>query len=152
MKMITLIQKEFDEKGIHSTLDAENGVDILHAGFSLDYGMNVDLSCYAQEDNSDVSIRLYSILNVKHINASILKVLNDCNDTYHFFKFVLDEDQDLVICYDFTPGLDTENLGNIVFELCLHILNVAQEVYPDFMRAIWGNAKNEDSKENRIVS
>ncbi|MBR6718728.1 MAG: YbjN domain-containing protein [Oscillospiraceae bacterium] len=102
----------------------------------------VEYACFAvhfisSDDENDVSVRIphYVRFTDRERNA-VLKVANQMNNKYRFCKFSVNTDAEAVTLeYDFPE--ENRNVAEGAVEIFHRILQIAQDAYPEFMRAIW---------------
>lgn len=115
----------------------------------------VNYACFSvhfisADDANDVSVRIphYVRFTDRERNA-VLKVANEMNNKFRFCKFAVNPDAEAVtVEYDFPE--ENENLAEGAVEIFHRMLQIAQEAYPDFMRAIWAT-EHESQDLGRIV-
>lgn len=139
-KSIELIKQAMDEKGI---VYAAREMDIgpyLIAGFHIKNGSGVQVQFDPGDSGNDVSVRLYGM--IKSVSddkrSEILEVVNACNAKYRHTRFVLDEDNDVNIEYDFPSEIDDSSIGKAACEIFIRIAKIADASYPLFMKVLWG--------------
>ncbi len=66
-----------------------------------------------------------------------MKVINQCNQKFRYFKFVMNDDNDVSVEYDFPVEASDYTLGQEVVEILMRMMHVLDECYPVLMRAIW---------------
>jgi hypothetical protein len=64
------------------------------------------------------------------------KVVNECNDTYNYEKFVLIEKHSQ-ICVRDDAVIQLDSCGEECYELMMRMAMVVDDAYPKFMKAIW---------------
>ena len=67
--------------------------------------------------------------------VDLMVVCNALNKQYRWFKFYVDDDGDVMVEDDAILSMD--NVGDECLELIVRMVNVVDEVYPVFMKAIW---------------
>ena len=100
-------------------------------------GFEYQIRFISKDDDNDVAVRVFGLVNVKTSNRGrILQLINKLNGRYRFVKFVLDDDSDVNIEYDYLnrcpdPVASAE-------EIVVRIVNLVDETYPELMHAING--------------
>lgn len=118
------------------TRAAEVREDIIRVGWNFEGG---SIEIYFQFDESDSHVHLEGVNFIKvpeNKYDAMYKVLNDVNDQYKHVKFVLDtENGQLNARDDAVIQLDT--CGEECFELMIRMVQVVEDAYPTFMKAMW---------------
>lgn len=138
-KATKLIKQEMDRQGMKYSVEEFDDSSVLFAGFGVDNGPNVRVQFVSQDNDNDVAVRLFGIINnvsERKVDAMI-KVINECNNQYRFLKFVLDNDRDVNIEYDIPLRAGDASVGAEACEIFVRIMKIADEVYPKFMKVIW---------------
>ena len=138
-KATNLITKEMDEVGIRYTVHENEDSSRIYARFSINNGPGLTVQFISRDDDNDVSIRLFRLIGdvSKEKKGKICSVVNECNRKYRFLKFTFDEENDVNIEYDLTAASSDDSIGLQACELFMRIMDIANEVYPLFMQAMW---------------
>ncbi len=111
--------------------------DLLRVGWDFNGG---SIQIYFDFDDTDTHVHLEGLDFIKvpeEKYESMYKVLNEVNDTYKYVKFVLDtEDGQLNAREDVVIQLDT--CGEECYELMIRMVQIVQDAFPNFMKALWG--------------
>lgn len=115
-----------EEKDGHSTVWLQ---------FRTKIGSTYKIRFISTNDQNDVAVRVFSLVNVEEASwPKLLPTINELNREFRFVKFVLDQDGDVNIEYDFplesNPTVCAE-------EILIRILKIIDQAYPTLMRAIW---------------
>ena len=65
----------------------------------------------------------------------MLNTINRCNEKYRFIKYTLQEDNSLSAQYDMPIRSDC--IGEAAVEIAIRFLQIIDESYPEFMKAMW---------------
>ena len=138
-KATNLITKEMDEVGIRYTVRESEDCSRIYAKFLINNGPGLAVQFISRDDDNDVSIRLFRLIGdvSEEKKGKICSVVNECNGKYRFLKFTFDEEKDVNIEYDLTTTSSDDSVGPQACELFMRIMDVANEVYPLFMQAMW---------------
>ena len=104
--------------------------------FGIKNGGTYKILFISSDNDNDVSVRVFSLLSVEEEQqAKVLLAINMLNSKYRFVKFVLDDDGDVNLEYDYLvhdpdPAASAE-------EILYRIVNLVDDVYPVLMRAIF---------------
>ncbi len=133
---ISEIHRAFDNAGIKHSVE--------HRGthWSIEAGMSGDASTYnfifykSDDSGSDVSIRVFRLANVSRSKrAEAYRCINGLQQKYRYVRFVLDDDGDINMEYDFPASYSPIGEGAVeMFTRCTSILDKA---YPELMRLLW---------------
>lgn len=138
-KSIRLIMQEMDKVNMHYNVEDMEDVNILSAGYGIENGPTITIKVFSQDDDNDVAVRVYGILHnvAEERIPKIMKVINQCNQKFRYFKFVMNDDNDVSVEYDFPVEASDYTLGQEVVEILMRMMHVLDECYPVLMRAIW---------------
>ena len=105
--------------------------------FGIENGPSYRIKFISTSDNdNDVAVRVFSIISVDdEKKAKILPALNRINSHYRFVKFVIDNDNDINIEYDFLQS--AVRVEASAEELIIRIVRIIDEAYPELMKALW---------------
>lgn len=105
----------------------------------------------SSDDENDVSVRIPHFVRFKDKERrAVLRVANDMNNKFRFCKFSVNlEAEAVTLEYDFPEGDDNVAEGSV--EIFRRMLQIAEEAYPEFMKAIWGQAHEEEPNLGNIV-
>ena len=135
------IAEFFEEKDVHFSISETEESSRVVASVVVDYAA-FTVYFISSDETNDVSVRVPHYVRFKEQNRrDMLRIANRMNDKYRFVKFTVNDDaESITIEYDFAEK--TENIGPAAEELFRRLMQIAEEAYPEFMRAIWG-AKDE---------
>lgn len=140
----------FSEKDVHFSVQENDESSRIVASAVVDY---TSFTAYfiSSDDSNDVSVRVPHYVRFKSQNRrDMLRIANRMNDKYRFVKFTVNDDAESVtIEYDFAEK--TENIGPAAEELFRRVMQIAEEAYPEFMRAIWKEPAEEPQNLGNIV-
>ena len=90
------------------------------------------------DDSSDVAVRVPSFVRYKTDaeKKRLMRAVNRMNQKYRYVKFTMPaNDQCINIEFDFPES--TQNIGKCAGEIFRRIMQIADESYPEFMKALW---------------
>ena len=136
-KMTREIYEVLKEKGGLKvfTDEHENSSDAW-LQFGSKNGGSYRIRFISKDDDNDVAVRVFGLLTVEDSHRDkIMPVINKLNNKYRYIKFVLDDDGDVNLEYDFTlrcpdPTVSAE-------EIVIRMVKIVDESYPELMRAMW---------------
>ena len=112
----------------------DNGREVVEVSFS---GKNVRTVFYFDADAEAVAIRVYDIVKVPEEKADMIyPAINSLNKHFRFAKFVLDTD-DNTIQAELDAAFRSHDVGEICYELLIHMVDICDTAYPDPMKALW---------------
>ncbi|MBQ9165703.1 MAG: YbjN domain-containing protein [Oscillospiraceae bacterium] len=130
------IEEDFRKSGIKFRVEEDENSSRVVAGFTPKNGSPLRAQFISNDDDNDVSIRLFTLVHATDdTRDAILKVVNECNQKYRYCKFVLDDDNDVNVEYDFL--LRSGNVGPMATEYFIRLMKIVEDVYPLFMKALW---------------
>lgn len=130
--------KLMDEKGVR-----HDDIATLNSGkFDVVTRWNLEettvtVRAVFDDNGHTVAIRCYRLAHAKE--NSLVDVLNTCNELnnrFRWVKFAVDDDNDVNMEIDCIVNEDTS--GEVVLELVQRLCNIADEAYPELMKAIYG--------------
>ncbi len=121
-----------ESKGMNYTHHVLEGGEVL---VNFPYEGKVARLVFAGEDGHYFSLYLILERVPEEKTADIIYACNELNSKYKWVTFYLDDDNDLTLHDD--AILVPESAVDEVFELLLRMLNVADDVKPTLMKAIY---------------
>ncbi len=125
-----------EAKGLHGRMEDGEDETVVRCGWKLE---NTDLSLVFSFDNdgSYLSIYGYDFIKVKpDLYDKIVWVVNECNSTYRFVKFILNKERgEIMLKIDAVVQLDS--IAEEAFELMVRSGQIVDDAYPEFMKAMW---------------
>ncbi len=122
-------------KGVKYDVSENESNTIVIASFQMK-NTSIRVSCFMDNNNQNVALRCFDFIKVtedKYANA--LLAVNQCNSKYRWVKFIIDDEMCINAQDDAVITPDTA--GEETFELLARMLNIVDECYPIFMKAIW---------------
>lgn len=131
-----LFMRFMDRNNIKYTDVKENVVKVVYTGDNL---KTIPVFVFFDADGDPlVSFKCWEIANFKDEKmAGGIVACNQLNNKYRWVKFYLDDDCDVVAQID--AYIDEDTCGSECTSLVKRMVNIVDEGYPTFMRAIWGN-------------
>ena len=104
--------------------------------FGIKNGGSYRIRFISSDDDNDVSVRAYAIVSVDSAKRSkVLEAVNSLNNEYRYVRFVIDEDNDINVEYDFPVRAD--NVEECAMEMISRFVDIIDEAYPTIMRVIF---------------
>jgi len=134
-----IIEKKMKEEGfkLAAEEDGMEGASYVMAGFTVENGPDVAVMFISQDDDNDVSVRLFGLAHVpEEKKLFVYPVLNQLSEQYRFIKFIMDGEGYVNIEYDFLTEVSDECLGDCCCEIFVRIMKIVDEAYPVLMKAL----------------
>lgn len=130
--------KLMDEKEVR-----HDDIIILKSGkFDIETRWDLDETTVAvravfDDDGHTVAIRCFRLARTKEDRfIDVLKTCNELNNRFRWVKFAIDNDNDINMEIDCI--VNEETAGEVVLELVQRLCSIADEVYPELMKVIYG--------------
>ena len=125
-----------EEEIIFRVMESEESSRII-ADAIVEYA-SLSVHFISSDDENDVSVRIpHFVRFTDKEQRDVLRVANDMNNKFRFSKFSVSlEAKAVTMEYDFPEGDDSIADGAV--EIFRRMLQIAEEAYPEFMKAIWG--------------
>lgn len=136
MDAIEVITRKFDELELRYRVTKGKNSDVIRMGTTTDSGAKIEYVIFPSGRESDVSMRVYSLVKVpENKRSQLLRLCNDLNSKYRYVKFGIDKDMEVSVEYDFARN--NGDLAEAVMEMVVRFHKIINEAYPMFMHAIW---------------
>lgn len=104
--------------------------------FGIKNGGSYRIRFINTDNDNDVAVRIFGLVSVDESRREkVLPVLNKLNAKYRFVKFLMAEDGDINVEYDYLVA--DPNPAASAMELIARIVKIVDDVYPELMRAMW---------------
>lgn len=125
-----------EEEIVFRVLESEENSRII-ADAIVDYAA-FSVHFISSDDENDVSVRIpHFVRFTDKEQRDVLRVANEMNNKFRFSKFSVSlEAKAVTMEYDFPEGDD--GIADGAVEIFRRMLQIAEEAYPEFMKAIWG--------------
>ena len=128
-----LVSQYFESK---DTKAAELREDVLRVGWGFKGG-SIEIFFAFDEEGTHVHLEGMNFIKVPQEKYdAIYKVLNECNYTYKHVKFVLDTSDGQISARD-DAIIQLDTCGPECFELMIRMVQIVEDAYPMFMKAMW---------------
>ncbi len=143
-----IADKFTEENIIFRVMESEENCRII-ADAIVDYAA-LSVHFISSDDSNDVSVRIPHFVRFKDKERrDVLRVANEMNNKFRFCKFSVNlEAEAVTLEYDFPEG--DSGVADGAVEIFRRMLQIAEEAYPDFMKAIWAT-KHEEPNLGKIV-
>ena len=129
-----------DKSGLKVFTDEHGNSSDVWLQFGIKNGGSYRIRFISKDDDNDVSVRVFGLLTVEETHRDrILPIINKLNAKYRFVKFVLDEDGDVNLEYDYLVRCPDPTAS--AEEIIIRIVKMVDEAYPELMRAMWASVQ-----------
>ena len=98
----------------------------------------VNLMILANSENPDCVMRAPRIADfTEERREQALDLINRVNQKYRFIKLILEDDNTVTATADLPTRAG--NPGPVAHELFIRMMTIIDEVYPQLMKAVWGD-------------
>ena len=136
-----LVAEGFDREAIeygNRIEEYDDDASGVEAGFTVRNGPRICAKFISGDEDNTVAIRIFGLIHVTEDKwPQIIRAINDVNNDYRYISFSMDEDGDVNAKYDLPVSLEDGQVGKVAAEIFVRITQIIDEVYPDFMRAMW---------------
>ena len=130
------IAKMFDQKEIRYELQEQDTTSAVFAQFRAKTAPHIAIHFISNSDKNDVAVRVLNYVTIpSEKREQALEVINELHRRYRFLRFVLTENNRVIVEYDIPVSCVA--LSEIAYEMCVRFLDVADNAYAEFMKVIW---------------
>ena len=131
--------KQLQEVDIHADVESPTeGMDIVEMGFQGENCPGIKVRCFFEDDPNFAKIYIGNIVKVPEDKIPLLlMIINHMNDSYKFFKFVLDTDDNTIQVESDMLIADAEKSAEHCFMLMMSALKILDDDYPKLMKGIY---------------
>ena len=116
---------------------AADGRSVIRLRVKGSHGNSFTVTYIFSPEGRDVSIRIFGLVTARReILHPVLHRCNLMNNRFRWVKFSIDKDCDVVAATD--AHVDQFTAGEEVLMLVRRMVNIVDESYPEFMKAVWG--------------
>lgn len=124
-----------DKEGIKYAEMEKGAIRITFGGDNMD---SIRQYLFFDEDGEPIlQARSWEVAKFKESKrAAAIDLCNTLNREYRWVRFTLDDDGDINVvadCY-----MTKESAGPITYNIVSRMVNIIDDVYPRFMKALWG--------------
>lgn len=126
----------FDSQDIRYSMRGDDN-EIISVGFRAENKESIEILLFFSEGNDNVGIRSFDLCKVPEVKKPALyELCSKLNDEYRWVKFYIDEDDNTITAAD-DALIQLDSCGEECLELVMRMCDIADEVYPEIMKAIW---------------
>ena len=116
--------------------DLDDGGSLVVCGVNGKNNARYDVLYIFDKDGHNVSLRVFGLVIFPEAKwAGMLDAVNEVNGTYRWLKFFTKDDRVNVQC---DAIINDDTSGKICVELLVRTMKIVDDVYPRFMRVLWG--------------
>ena len=135
-KCIQDIHAEFDRVGIKHSVEQVSGKWVISTTINGKSHAYRFLLIKADDAGNDISVRTAPVVSFSRDKFdTAYNLMNSFQQEYRFVKFVMDDDGDVNVQFDFP--LAYEPIGPGAVEVVVRITKILDDCYPKMMREIW---------------
>ena len=131
------VRSAFEEKGLKykEFTELPDGSTVMIAGFDGQFTA-FEMVIYFDSEDHTAMIRIPKLTKVPiDRRYEVLSTLNQLNQEYRWTRFFVDQNDDVTVQID--QILSKDQNADSVMELIVRTLQIVDEAYPKFMKAIW---------------
>lgn len=133
-----LIAAELEQNGIKYRVEDGDSCSTVTVKYNCNNISNILVEFISTNDGNAVAVRLFGLVRTpEEKRNAVLNQLNALNNNYRFVAFCLDSHNDVNMTYDFAANTSSDCLGASCFEMLQRFVNIADEAYPEIMKALW---------------
>jgi len=137
-KATTAIARAYDALEWTYTIDEVGDKSVLKTKFNAKQVGTIEILYFSADDDNDVAVRVMCFVKgIKAKEPELINAINELNNTYRFVKFVLDDDCDIRIEYDYP--VRCADVGQMSVEVANRLVDICEKAYPVIMRALWAS-------------
>ncbi len=138
-KATGLIVETFEKNDIKFEVEETSSMEIVCAKFYIDGGPSVSERFISHDDGNDVDVRVTRLIcKVPEAKRSrVLKACNTLNYKIRHLKFVLDDDGDVNVEYDFPENTPDSGIGEMAVEIFARTMIALDNEFGVLMKAIY---------------
>ncbi|MCR5775649.1 MAG: YbjN domain-containing protein, partial [Lachnospiraceae bacterium] len=108
----------------------------LRVGFNIDTATVTVLIIFSEDDSVvQIVAREFARIPADKI-VSMYKVCNDCNSSYRWACFYVDEDDGEIICKA-DAEIQLDSCAEEIFNIVMRVVGIVKDALPKFMKAMW---------------
>ena len=136
-KSIMDIQAEFQKNNLKHKVEQVGENWLLRAGVNGKAATYSFLFIKDDDVGNDVAVRIFDIVKFpENRRDKGYEILNRIQQQYRYIRLNMNDEGEVNAEYDFP--VEYSNIGQGAIEILIRITQILDDVYPDMMRAIWG--------------
>lgn len=140
------IYDSFQERDYRCSIEEYSASSAVRVGLSCD-NCSFEALYISRDDDNDVSMRIFELLKFPEARTDdVIRIANDANYNFRFLKFCVDVDSH-VVHVEFDFPINTGDPGETAYEMLQRAGDIVDEMYPKFMRCIYGGGSASDGED-----
>ncbi len=140
----TCIQKYLDNEELRYTTHELQHGDAIQVGFTQEDGSSFDVMIINHEDQAPTLI-VFDLIRVPANKLGAVLIQANDDNSRRFFRFNINNNQDLQIRYDMPNGLTPETLMPCMEEMFPLFISAVYSYYANYARLIYSNSDSDES-------
>ena len=139
LQTLKMIEQDLQKAGLKCTCTELGKISYVEMGFKLKSTI-LRLRFISTKESKDIKVMTDDLaIFPEPRRAETLKLLNDINAKYKFFKFTMDVQGAVCAQYDIPLAItEGDSIGPVAVELALRCASIVDDVYPIIMHSLWG--------------
>lgn len=139
LQTLKMIEQDLQKAGLKCTCTEFGKISYVEMGFKLKSTI-LRLRFISTKESKDIKVMTDDLaIFPEPRRAETLKLLNDINAKYKFFKFTMDAQGAVCAQYDIPLAItEGDSIGPVAVELALRCASIVDDVYPIIMHSLWG--------------
>lgn len=139
LQTLKMIEQDLQKAGLKCTCTEFGKISYVEMGFKLKSTI-FRLRFISTKESKDIKVMTDDLaIFPEPRRAETLKLLNDINAKYKFFKFTMDVQGAVCAQYDIPLAItEGDSIGPVAVELALRCASIVDDVYPIIMHSLWG--------------
>lgn len=138
LQTLKMIEQDLQKAGLKCTCTEFGKISYVEMGFKLKSTI-LRLRFISTKESKDIKVMTDDLaIFPEPRRAETLKLLNDMNAKYKFFKFTMDAQGAVCAQYDIPLAItEGDSIGPVAVELALRCASIVDDVYPIIMHSLW---------------
>ena len=152
-KATNLISEVFDSHDIKYRVVEAGDASIVEAGFSVTAGPQIIARFISNDEDNDVAIRVFSLVCKvpAERRAAMMEACNTLCGKIRFFKFYLNDDNDVNMEADLPVRTDDSCVGECCFEMFVRIMNILDTEFHILAEALYSGESTTKNKSGELL-
>ena len=152
-KATELIIKTFDEHSVKYRVTEVGEASMVEAGFEVEAGPEVVVRYISNDEDNDVAVRIFGLMH-RIPSSKRVDVMEACNTLcgkIRFFKFYLNDDNDVNMEADLPVRTDDSCVGECCFEMFVRIMNILDTEFHILAEALYSGESTTKNKSGELL-
>ena len=142
-----LIAACFDEHDVKYRIEEVGDASIVEAAFGVDAGPQVVARFISRDNDNDVAVRVFGLVCKvpEERRTAVLEACNRLSGDIRFFKFYLNEEDNVNVEADLPMRTDDGCVGECCFELFIRLMKILDDNFQVIAQALYsGTVESRD--------